>query len=750
MKKWFSFILVMVLALVLIGCGGKEEEPEPTPGPTPAVEDVKPTSIEISGQKEEIEIGEDFTITVKVLPDNASNKKVRYSSSNSSVASVKDGKVTGVSAGTATITVTADADKTVKKEFTVTVKPGQEDTPPEPEIIPPTELEIGGGTEVQVSKMLNLQVTYTPTNATKGLTWTSSDEAIATVNNGIVKGIKEGEVTITATSTIDANIKATIVIKVIPTQEVVVIKPESITLNGEEEVEVGYSIRLSATVLPDGADNTIRWESTKPEIATIDEKGIVTGVSEGTTYIIAYSVADETVKSSRYKVKVNIDQSSLIPVNDLGGYEIVIMQADSALSSIDPFLEDYTATDKMYKQRAWEEVKSKYNCNISVVAYPDDAPWGPSRVSWINSQAENGKALADFYIVTSTWFPQFYAANAMQATTTYFAKFGKNQIEPAVRQSASYKNDLYIVSTGINQTTIYPYYGIFYNVGMLEKYKIESPAKMFNEGRWSYDDFLDWVLSAQALLPQGYYVLSGAPQDYWQGMVSASGVRIANTTTMELNFTHKYSVEAIDVLKSTQLAGAFDPVYGYDQGVASFQGGTALCQDGELWFVKASNRFPTDMWGEDTRYGYVPFPYAASVGKERSYVNAVGESCYMMAAQRTYNHKAGMTYEDVFRVMQEMFLNTIKYQQQDASFDAEGIKSQVLSAKFDDPESVTACMFYTAEKTLFDPIFNGIALNYSGAPATTISSVVKNNTDFIEAIDAAYNDIYLKFLELYA
>ena len=745
MKKWFSFILVMVLAVLLIGCG-KDDPVDPTPV-DPVITVVKPTKVEISGQKEEIDVGEEFTITVKVTPDDATDKTVSYSSSNSSVASVKAGKVTGISAGTATITVTANGDKFVRAQFSVTVNGTEE--PPVEEIVPPTELTISGKNEVEVGKMLNLSLAYAPDNATKGVTWASSDPEVATVNNGVVKGVKEGKVTITATSTVDTNISTTFEVTVIAAQEVVVIKPISITLSGEEEVEVGYSIRLSATILPDGADNSIRWESTKPEVAKVDEKGIVTGVSEGTTYIIAYSKVDETVKSTRYKVKVNVDQTSLIPINDMGGYVIVIMNADSALGNIDPFREDYTASDKMYKQQAWNEVKSKYNCDISVVAYPDEAPWGPSRVSWINSQAEGGKALADFYIVTSTWFPDFYAANAMQPTTTFFAKFGKNQIEPATRQAGTYKDEMYIVSTGISRTSIYQYYGIFYNVGMLEKYKIESPAKMFNEGRWSYDDFLEWVLGAQALLPQGYYVLSGAPQDYWQGMVSASGVRIANTTTMELNFKHQYSVEAIDILKSTQLAGAFDPNYGYDQSVASFQGGTALCQDGELWFVKASNRFASDMWGEDTRFGYVPFPYSAGVGKDRSCVNAVGESCYMMAGQRSYNHNVGMTYEDVFRAIQEMFLNTIKYQEQDASFDPEGLKSQILSAKFDDPESVTAAMFYTAEKTLFDPIFNGIALNYSGAPATTISSCVKNNTDFIEAIDAAYNDIYLKFLTLY-
>ena len=748
MKKWLSLILVLVLALVLVGCGDKPTPPTPDDPDTPVVEDIKPTSIEISGQKEEIEIGEEFTITVKVLPDNATNKAVRYASNNSSVASVKDGKIKGISAGTATITVTASGDTKVSKSFDVVVK-GEEETPPEPEVIPPTALEISGNNEVEVGKMLNLKLNYTPEDATKGATWTSSDESIATVTNGSVKGITEGTVTITAISTVDTSISTSYTVTVIKAAEVVVIKPESITLHGESEVEIGYSIRMSATVLPDGADNSIRWESNKPEVATIDDKGNVVGVSEGTAYITAYSIVDESVKSSRFKIKVTVDQTSLIPVTDMGGYVIVIMNAASALTSNDPFLEGYTATDKLYKQQAWNEVKSKFNCDFSVVAYPDEAPWGPSRVSWINSQAELGQAQADFYIVTSTWFPDFYASGAMQATTLYFTKYGKNQIEPATRQAGSYRGDLYIVSTGISETTIYPYYGIYYNLGMLEKYKIESPAKLFNEGRWSYDDFLNWTLSAQALLPEGYYALSGAPQDYWQGMVSASGVRIANTVTMELNLTHPYSVEAIDILKSIQLYNAFDREYGYDQSVQSFQSGKALCQDAEFWFVKADNRFPSDMWGEDTRFGYVPFPYAAAVGKERSYVNYVGESVYMMAGQRSFNHKAGMGYEDVFRAMQEMFLNTIKYQNSDPSFDAMAIKTQVVSSKIDDPESVTAMLYYTADKTLFDPIFNGIALNYSGAPATTIASVVKNNTDYIEAITAVEADILNKFVALY-
>ena len=194
MKKWFSFILVLVLALVLVGCGGGDDPTpvDPTPvDPTPIDTEVKPTKIEITGQKEEIEVGEEFTITVKVSPDDATNKKVRYSSSSSAIATVKDGKVTGISAGTATITVTSDADKNVKAEFTVTVKGGQEEDPPE-EVIPPTALEITGINEDQVGKVITLAVNYTPEDATKGVNWTSSDEAIAKVTKGNVIGISEG------------------------------------------------------------------------------------------------------------------------------------------------------------------------------------------------------------------------------------------------------------------------------------------------------------------------------------------------------------------------------------------------------------------------------------------------------------------------------------------------------------------------------------------------------------------------------
>lgn len=79
------------------------------------------TSVTVAPDKATVEVGKTVTLTATVAPDDAENKKVVWSSSNTKVAMVKDGVVTGVSAGTATITVSATdgSDKSASAEITV-------------------------------------------------------------------------------------------------------------------------------------------------------------------------------------------------------------------------------------------------------------------------------------------------------------------------------------------------------------------------------------------------------------------------------------------------------------------------------------------------------------------------------------------------------------------------------------------------------------------------------------------------------
>lgn len=731
------FLIVVLLSFAFIGCG---EDPTPGPGPddpTPSGE-VKPTSISVDGIKNEIMVGESFTLNVKIQPENATNKQVRYSSSDSSVVSIKDGVVTGVSAGSAKITVTALGDNSIKKEFNVTVKSESE----EKEEI--TSIVISGKNEVEVNSAIDLAVKIEPSTVDKSVTWSVSDESIATIINGVVRGIKEGTVVVTATSKYDptksAEFTITVVAQTIKVQEA----PDSITITGVESVEVGYGIQLQAIVAPEGSDGSIRWESTKPEVATVDEKGFVKGVAEGTTYIVAYSKVDETVKSSRFKVKVEIDQSTLIPINDMQGYTIVFMDAASALAEHDPFLEEYVASDKFYKQRAWREVESTFNCNITVVGYPDDAPYGSGRADWLIAQAQLGKAQADFFKISSSYIPNLVAGGAIQPTTEWFAKYGKNQIDPACRYANSYKGDLYVVSHGILPDQTYPYWGLIYNYGLVQKYKLESPAKLYNEDRWDYDDFLNWCLSAQAVLPEDYYVCSGQLYSYWEQMSASSGIRLGNPANLSLNLKHPYVINAVNTLKALVKGGAFDVKHqGSDQAVEAMQAGRAIFQSSEVWFAKASNRFPADLWGEDTSFGFVPYPYDPAVGRDNVCVRQNSFFTFCMGTNREFGYPKGVTGEDVFRAMQTMFLNTAKYMSTDESFDATAAKRQTASLKFDDPESVEALISFTPDKSMFDAIgraSDGVSLN------STVKTLIANDTDYEEAMDGLEEQLYINLI----
>ena len=138
------------------------------------------------------------TLTATVTPDDATDKTVKWTSSNESVATVADGVVTFVAAGTATITATAPNgtddtadDKTAECAVTVNAA-----------AVPVTSVKLDEANLRFVKTDLTAQTltaTVTPSDATdKTVTWTSSDEAVATVANGVVTPVAPGEAIITA------------------------------------------------------------------------------------------------------------------------------------------------------------------------------------------------------------------------------------------------------------------------------------------------------------------------------------------------------------------------------------------------------------------------------------------------------------------------------------------------------------------------------------------------------------------------
>ena len=121
--------------------------------------------------------------------------------------------------------------------------------------------------------------------ANKNVTWESENPDVATVDEtGKVTSITEGTVTIKATAQGNADFTDTITITVDP------IKVTSIEITGNtaEYLLPGNTVYLSATSKPDNADDkTIVWESVTPEVATVDQNGLVKAVKQGTTIIRA-------------------------------------------------------------------------------------------------------------------------------------------------------------------------------------------------------------------------------------------------------------------------------------------------------------------------------------------------------------------------------------------------------------------------------------------------------------------------------
>lgn len=221
-----------------------------------------------------ISINDTFRLTAEISPDTASNKKVIWETSNPSVVTVDEtGLVTAVGSGNATIIAQSD-DSGVYDICNVQVYQ------------PVTKVTMNTDKmTVRKGTVFWLYAVAEPDNAVnKTIIWSSSDETIATVDQtGMVTTLSPGEVVITATSA-DTG--------VIDTCEVTVTEPVTdFYLNYKKAtIYKGDKLVLIPTIKPKDADNKkVTYLSSDPNVASVDENGIVTGLSGGTTVILATS-----------------------------------------------------------------------------------------------------------------------------------------------------------------------------------------------------------------------------------------------------------------------------------------------------------------------------------------------------------------------------------------------------------------------------------------------------------------------------
>ena len=240
--------------------------------------------------------GDSETLTATVYPDNATNKNVSWKSSNTSVATVNNGVVTALKAGTATITVTTeDGGKTATCQVTVNARIYNVESVS----LDKTNITLPEGDSE------TLIATVYPDNATnKNVSWTSSNTPVATVNNGVVTALKAGTATITVT-TEDGSKTATCQVTVKAKQiNVAYINIDQNSVHLKE----GESILLTVTVYPSNATNkNVNWTSSNVKVASVSSEGKVTAIKSGVATITAKSVSS----SSKDSIQIIVDKKDI-------------------------------------------------------------------------------------------------------------------------------------------------------------------------------------------------------------------------------------------------------------------------------------------------------------------------------------------------------------------------------------------------------------------------------------------------------
>ncbi|MDL2223488.1 Ig-like domain-containing protein [Bacteroidales bacterium OttesenSCG-928-M11] len=199
-------------------------------------------------------------------------------------------------------------------------------------------------TNLDLGSEEQLTYTITPDNASnKNVIWSSNNPEVASVENGLVKGLAVGTATITAT-TLEGNKTATCIVTVNP------VAVTNIAMNKTETaLFLGSSEQLSYTITPSNATNQkVTWSSSKPAVATV-ENGLVTALTLGTTTI--------TVTSEDGSKKA----TCLVTVNPIAATNISLNKTTSSLQlgSTEQLTFTITPTNTTNQNVSWSSSNTK-------------------------------------------------------------------------------------------------------------------------------------------------------------------------------------------------------------------------------------------------------------------------------------------------------------------------------------------------------------------------------------------------------
>lgn len=209
------------------------------------------------------DIGASVQLTATILPTDADNQKVIWKSSDTSVATVKDGKVTCTGYGTAIITATSEEGGYIATcNVTATKK-----------VVLPSSITLDRKeATIKVGEATTLKANVLPADADdKTIVWSSENSDIASVtNDGVVTGMKAGTTKIIVTTNANG-LKDECILTVLQPATGITLDRQDISF-----ANIGENVQLTANVLPEDASNkNVSWASSDTKVAIVSNGNVV-------------------------------------------------------------------------------------------------------------------------------------------------------------------------------------------------------------------------------------------------------------------------------------------------------------------------------------------------------------------------------------------------------------------------------------------------------------------------------------------
>ena len=352
------------------------------------------------------------------------------------------------------------------------------------------------------------------------------------------------------------------------------------------------------------------------------------------------------------------------------GKGMTIKLLHGAPEEVDPNATGFTGERQADKALQLFDIQEAYKITLSIEKFPDEAAWGPDRVAWINNlAAANETTKGDIFAISSDWVPSLakdYSISVlelviMNKTTKQwdqdgglFSHLNYTQSQEKIKQYM-FSKKVY----GYSIETAHADFFLYYNQALITKYSLEDPATLWNEGKWDWTTFYNFLETAQQAFdsaktendPQ-MYAFGGWINEVVRGALAARGGKFVDPETKKVLFNNATVIQMYDDLRSIKEAGMWAPKA--NDVCDEFMAGNQLFQPAQLWFLSSKMRFaPADETEEKMQISLVPYPTADGDAEAKAnYTIPMGaDSGY--AVRNVTNEASGLTVKILVNILDD-------------------------------------------------------------------------------------------------